>query len=78
MPLKDPVVLEIAKNHNKSPAQVILRWDVQRGICAIPKSVHKERIEQNINIFDFKLNDEEMKKIDRLNTNVYNFCLFYY
>lgn len=78
MPLKDPVVLEIAKNHNKSPAQVILRWDVQRGICAIPKSVHKERIEQNINIFDFKLNDEEMKKIDGLNTNVYNFCLFYY
>lgn len=78
MPLKDPVVLEIAKNHNKSPAQVILRWDVQRGICVIPKSVHKERIEQNINIFDFKLNDEEMKKIDRLNTNVYNFCLFYY
>lgn len=78
MPLKDPVVLEIAKNHNKSPAQVILRWDVQRGICAIPKSVHKGRIEQNINIFDFKLNDEEMKKIDRLNTNVYNFCLFYY
>lgn len=71
VPINDPVILEIAKTHNKSPAQIILRWDIQRGICAIPKSVSKSRIEENINIFDFKLSDEEMNKINGLNRNVF-------
>lgn len=65
------MILEIAKTHSKSPAQIILRWDIQRGICAIPKSVSKSRIEENINIFDFKLSDEEMNKINGLNRNVF-------
>lgn len=65
------MILEIAKTHNKSPAQIILRWDIQRGICAIPKSVSKSRIEENINIFDFKLSDKEMNKINGLNRNVF-------
>lgn len=63
VPLKDPVVLDIAKKHNKSPAQVILRWDIQRGIIVIPKSVHKERMEENFNIF--------VNSINQLNCNVY-------
>ena len=62
------VLTEIAKAHNKTVAQVILRWNVQRGVVVIPKSVHKERIEENIGIFDFVLTDEEMKKIGTLDT----------
>ena len=62
------VLTEIAQNHGKTVAQVILRWNTQRGIVVIPKSVHKERIEENINIFDFTLTDEEMKKIATLDT----------
>lgn len=71
VPLKDPIIIEIGKNHNKTAAQVILKWNVQRKVVAIPKSVNKSRIEENINIFDFELSDEEMKKIDGLNKNVY-------
>lgn len=71
VPLKDPVILEIANSHNKTAAQVILRWDIQRGIVVIPKSVHKERIEENFNIFDFELSEEEMNRINKLNCNVF-------
>lgn len=63
------ILTDIAKAHNKTAAQVILRWNVQRGIAVIPKSVHKERIEENISIFDFTLTDEEMQKISSLDTN---------
>lgn len=66
VPLKDPVVNEIAKAHNKTAAQVIIRWDVQRGICVVPKSVHKNRILENFNVFDFELTKEEMDKINKL------------
>ena len=62
----NPVITEIASAHSKTPAQVILRWNVQRGVIVIPKSVHKERVEQNFNIFDFKLSDEEMQKMSTL------------
>lgn len=62
------VLTEIAKSHGKTVAQVILRWNVQRGVVVIPKSVHKERIEENINIFDFILTNEEMQKISTLDT----------
>lgn len=58
----------ISKKYGKTVAQVILRWNVQRGVVVIPKSVHKERIEENINIFDFTLTDEDMTAIAALDT----------
>ena len=57
----------IGKKYGKSVAQVVLRWLIQRGIVAIPKSVRKERMEENFNIFDFELNGEDMDKIATLN-----------
>lgn len=57
---------EIAKKHEKSIGQVVLRWNIQRGIVVIPKSVRKERMEENIDIFDFELTDEDMEKIKTL------------
>lgn len=59
----DPELTEIGKKYDKSAAQVALRWNVQRGVSIIPKSVHVERMEQNIDIWDFELTDEEMEKI---------------
>lgn len=53
----------IAERYGKSVAQVALRWNIERGVVIIPKSTHKERIEENLNIWDFKLTDEEMKEI---------------
>lgn len=58
----------IATKYNKSIAQVILRWLTQRGVIAIPKSVRKERMEENINIFDFELTAEDMEAIKKLDT----------
>ena len=54
---------EIGKKYGKSAAQVVLKWNVQRGVSIIPKSVHVERMEQNIDIWDFTLTDDEMAKI---------------
>ena len=56
----DETIAKIAKKYNKSVAQVILRWELQRGIVVIPKSVHIERMQQNINVFDFELSKEDM------------------
>ncbi|KAA0560452.1 aldo/keto reductase [Rossellomorea aquimaris] len=65
---QNEVLASIAKEHDKSVAQVILRWLTQRGVIAIPKSVRKERIIENFNIFDFKLSEEEMERIAELDT----------
>ncbi len=65
---KNEILLSIGAKHNKSVAQVILRWLIQRDIIAIPKSVRKERIEENINIFDFELTSEDMTQIASLDT----------
>lgn len=65
-PWNDEMLKSIAENHGKTIGQVILRWNVQRGVVVIPKSVHKERIEENFNIWDFVLTDEEMAKISTL------------
>jgi len=62
-----PQITELAKKHGKTPAQIVLRWDLQHEIVTIPKSVHQERIKENANIFDFTLTDEDMKAIDLMN-----------
>jgi 2,5-diketo-D-gluconate reductase A len=63
------LLLSISKKYNKSVAQVILRWLTQRGVIAIPKSVRKERMEENFNSLDFKLSAEDMESIKTLDTN---------
>ena len=65
-PFEDEMLKGMAAKYNKSVGQVILRWNVQRGVVVIPKSTHVERIKENIDIFDFELNEEEMKQISSL------------
>ena len=60
------ILTEIGKKYGKSAAQVALRWNVQRGVVVIPKSTHRERMEQNIDIWDFVLSDEDMNAIATL------------
>ena len=62
----DPVITGIAKDHGKSPTQVVLRWHVQLGLVAIPRSSNPGRIAENIDLFDFELSDQEMSKISSL------------
>jgi 2,5-diketo-D-gluconate reductase A len=64
--LKDSEILAIAKEHGKSPAQVVLRWHLQLGCVAIPKTAHPQRIVENVSIFDFTLSEAEMERIARL------------
>lgn len=61
-----PVLTEIGKQYGKTAAQVALRWNVQRGVVVIPKSIHKNRMEQNIDIWDFRLSEEDMAQIAKL------------
>lgn len=61
-----PVLSAIGEKYGKSAAQVALRWNVQRGVVVIPKSVHKDRMEQNMNIWDFALDDNDMAEIAKL------------
>lgn len=63
---EESVLARIAAKHGKTPAQVILRWNVQQGVIVIPKSVHKERMAENIAIWDFMLDDEDMAAISNL------------
>ena len=61
-----PVLSSIGEKYGKTPAQVALRWNIQRGVVVIPKSIHKNRIEQNINVWDFTLSEEDMAEISKL------------
>ena len=61
-----PVLTEIGKQYGKTAAQVALRWNVQRGVVVIPKSIHKNRMEQNIDIWDFQLSEKDMAQIAKL------------
>ncbi len=65
---KNEILKNISEKYNKSVAQVILRWLIQRNIVAIPKSVRKERMVENFNIFDFKLSEDDMQSIAKLDT----------
>ena len=67
--VKNELLASIGEGYGKTAAQVALRWLTQRGIVAIPKSTHVERMRQNLNIFDFTLTDEEMKRIPTLNSH---------
>ena len=64
--LDDRTVAEIASKHGKSAAQVLIRWHLQQGFIVIPKSTHKARMVENIDVFDFELDDDDMKRIDGL------------
>src|SRR5690242_7138261 len=66
--LEDPVIVEIAQAHGKTPAQVMLRWGLQHGRSVIPKSTKPERIAENIDVFDFELTADQMTAIDGLDT----------
>ena len=70
--LGNPEIVALAEKLGKSPAQVIIRWNLQNQVIMIPKSVHKERIEQNFDVFDFELSAEEMAVIDALNDPEHN------
>ncbi|MCP1307524.1 aldo/keto reductase [Paenibacillus tyrfis] len=62
-----PLLSELADKYGKTPAQVILRWDLQHGVVTIPKSIRESRIRENIDVFDFTLSDEDMARLDGLN-----------
>jgi diketogulonate reductase-like aldo/keto reductase len=67
--LNNETIVEIARAHNKSSAQVILRWDLQKGVVVIPGSSNPDHIKENISLFDFELTDEEMNRINALDRN---------
>ena len=70
--LTDQRLLDIGEKYGKSSAQVVLRWDLQRGVIPLPKSVHSTRIMQNIHVFDFELDESEMRIISSLDTGKRN------
>jgi aldehyde reductase len=67
--LSEPVLAEIGQKHSKTPAQVIIRWALQRNTIVIPKSVSKNRLQENFDVFNFNLSEQEMTKVDNLNRN---------
>jgi diketogulonate reductase-like aldo/keto reductase len=62
-----PVLAQLAEKYGKSPAQIVLRWDLQNGVITIPKSARPQRIVENADVFDFELSEDDMEAIDRLN-----------
>ena len=68
--LDDPKLVEIAQKYDKSTAQILIRWGLQHDIVVLPKSVHKSRIIDNINVFDFEISPEDMQRLDGFNENL--------
>ena len=69
---KNPVILEIAQKQNCTPAQAVLAWGINRGVCVIPKSVNADRIKENFGANGVQLDEEDMNKIAALNRNLRN------
>ncbi|KAF9903731.1 hypothetical protein BX616_001548, partial [Lobosporangium transversale] len=67
--LQDPTLAKLATKYSKSPAQILIRWSLQKGFIVIPKSAKKERIEQNADVFDFDIADGDMAVLDSMNEN---------
>jgi diketogulonate reductase-like aldo/keto reductase len=68
--MADPTLARIAQKHHKTPAQIMLRWCIQKDLIILPKSTTPTRIVENINIFDFELDDSDMKTLATLNKNL--------
>lgn len=66
----DPILAEIGKKYGKSAAQIVLRWNLQRGCCVIPKASTEKRLYENADIFDFELSEEDMNKINEMDTGI--------
>jgi 2,5-diketo-D-gluconate reductase A len=66
--LSEPALVEIAAKHKKTPAQVVIRWHIDSGLIVIPKTVRPERLKENIGVFDFKLDGDDMKRIEALDS----------
>jgi len=69
-PLEHPTIVELAPKYGKTPAQIVLRWHIEHGVSAIPKSVKPNRIAENFSIFDFTLTPGEVAAIDALDTGI--------
>lgn len=68
--LTDPVILSLSERYGKTPVQIVLRWDLQKGIVTIPKTLKRERMAENANIFDFALTAEDVAQIDALDAHL--------
>jgi diketogulonate reductase-like aldo/keto reductase len=68
--LNHPTIVEIAKKYGKTPAQILIRWSLQRDVVVIPKSIHEDRIRENSQVFNFQLQPDDMKTLDALNENL--------
>jgi diketogulonate reductase-like aldo/keto reductase len=62
----EPTVIELAEKHSRTPAQIVLRWDLQHGVVTIPKSGNPDRLAGNARLFDFELSEEDMRRLDAL------------
>lgn len=73
--LNYPIIAEVARKYDKTPAQILIRWSLQHDVIVIPKSIHKDRIRENSQVFDFQLEPEDMKTLDLLNDNLHTLFL---
>jgi len=69
--LRDPTVLDVARKYSRTPAQVMIRWSLQRGLVVIPKSIRPERIRENGQVFDFEVSGVDMARLDSLNEDLH-------
>lgn len=69
--LQESTLIELAQHYQKTPAQIVLRWHIQRGSAIIPKSAHAQRIRKNLELFDFRLSEEDMKRIRQMDRGEY-------